>query len=300
MAARLTPAKARAVTDLTDLQPTPITLANGVILNYVRAGQGPVLIFIHGAMGDWRSWGPQWRAFTRHFDCISYSRRYSHPNPNRMPSPDHSALVDAEDLGLFLDALGIEKAILVGSSYGGFTALALAVAAPARVAALVAVEPPMMRYAEMEPEGAIVAARFRAETVVPAREAFARGDDAEGARTLTRGIGGKRPADAAPPPNTVMAARLQNMLAARMLALSSDEFPLLHPDALAALPMPILLMSGAQTAPVHAAIFRALRARMPNAQVVIVPGSGHSVSREMPDAFNAVVAGFLDAVSAPL
>ncbi|GAB4576577.1 MAG: hypothetical protein Tsb0019_00680 [Roseibium sp.] len=283
---------------LTDLTPEPVALPNGVVLNHVRQGSGPVLIFIHGAMGDWRSWEPQWEVFTASFDCIAYSRRYSFPNPNTMASPDHGAFVDAEDLVGLMDALEIGKAILVGSSYGAFTALALAVRAPERVAALAGVEPPMMRYAEMTTEGMRIAAAFREATVLPARAAFQRGDDEEGARILTSGIGaGRQRTD--PMPAGLMQARLQNIPAARMLSLSSDEFPLIPPQSLAALPVPVLLMSGAETAPVHAAIFREVSRHLPSsARVRVVEGCGHSVSRQNPDAFNREVLAFLEEVTA--
>ena len=126
-------------------------------------------------MGDWRAFGPQWQAFTAQFDCISYSRRYSHPNPNPMISRQHNALVDAEDLEGLMDELGIEKAVLVGSSYGGFTALAMAVRAPERVRAVVSVEAPMMRYALQTEGGARIARAFLEASADPAREAFERG-----------------------------------------------------------------------------------------------------------------------------
>lgn len=276
----------------TDLVPSKVELTTGVELHYVREGRGPVVILIHGAMGDWRSHAPQWEAFTAHYDCIAYSRRYSHPNQNTMPSPDHGAFVDAEDLLGLLDALGLDRAILVGSSYGAFTALALAATHPERVIALAGVEPPMMRYAEMDPEGAEIAAAFRATTVRDSRAAFERGDDLEGARILTSGIGGGA-RKVAEMPSKVMAARFQNIKAARMLALSSDEFPLIPPEVLADLPMPVFLMSGADTAPVHAAIFEAVSRRMPKARKLVVAGSGHSVSRMRPDVFNAEVLAFL-------
>ncbi len=279
-----------------EMTPDAVTLPNGVVLNYVRAGSGPIVIFIHGAMGDWRSWGGQWETFTAQYDCISYSRRYSFPNSNSMPSPDHGAFVEAEDLLGFMDALGLGKAILVGSSYGAFTALALASIAPERVVALAGVEPPMMRYAEMHEEGARIAAEFRETSVLPSRAAFARGDDAEGARLLTAGIGAGR-VRKDPMPEGVMKARMQNVVAARMLALSSDEFPLIKPDVLNSLRMPMLLMSGANTAPVHAAIFKGITAHLPDtARVRIVEGSGHSVSRQQPETFNREVLAFLDEV----
>lgn len=262
-----------------------------MVLNYVRAGSGPTLIFIHGAMGDWRSWSPQWDVFTRHFDCISYSRRYSAPNPNPMNSRDHNALVDAEDLDALMDVLAIDKAILVGSSYGGFTALAMAVRAPGRVRAVVSVEAPMMRYAEMSEDGANVVRAFRESTVIPAREAFERGDDAEGVRILTGGIVGRKTNDI---PAEILERRMQNARAARSLSLSNDEFPLLDPEALSRLPMPVLLMSGADTAPVHAAIFAAVVKAMPSARVRIVEGSGHSVSQQQPEIFNSEVLHFIE------
>lgn len=276
--------------DITGLPPKSVVLANGIILNYVRAGRGTPLIFIHGAMGDYRSWQPQWPGFIARFDCISYSRRYSYPNPNALEATNHNALVDAADLELFMDVLGLEKAILVGSSYGGYTALAMALRAPNRVRAVVAVEAPMMRYAMETAEGAAVAAEFLQNSAYPAREAFARGDDEAGVRILTGGIAGQAPEAVSP---VVLHRRMANVRAARSLALSEDEFPWLEPDRLAALPMPVLLISGACTAPVHAAIFRNLCKVMPLARVRVIPQSGHSVTQEQPQVFMSEVLEFL-------
>ena len=274
-----------------DLTPASVSLSSGIELNYVRGGSGgPIVIFIHGAMGDWRSWSPQWEAFSRHYECIAYSRRYSFPNPNPMESRKHNALVDAEDLEGFMDALGIDQAILVGSSYGGFTALAMAVRAPERVSAVVSVEAPMMRYAKMTREGAAIAEAFLEAAARPAREAFEQGDDQAGVLVLTGGIVGKSPDKM---PKDLLARRMQNAKAARSLSLSDDEFPLLEKEQLAQLSMPVLLMSGAETAPVHAAIFDAVAKAMPSAKTRIVDGSGHSVSQQQPEFFNATVLDFL-------
>lgn len=279
--------------DFEALTPRAWTLPSGVQLHTVREGQGRPLIFVHGAMGDWRSWAPQWPAFTAQFDCISYSRRYSHPNRNAMPSPDHSALHEAQDLLALMDAMALPQAVLVGSSYGGFTALALAVQAPERVAAVVAVEPPMMKYAALSTSGQAAAADFRARVIEPANAAFRRGEDALAAQIMTGGINGARDVVNQGP---AMARRLQNLQAMKMLALSSDEFPWLAPEALAALRMPLLLVAGAQTQPVHRAIFENLCAAMPQAQQHWVENAGHGVTREQPERFNALVQSFLAAL----
>ena len=259
-------------------------------LHTVREGRGTPLIFIHGAMGDWRSWAAQWHAFTPHFDCISYSRRYSFPNHNPMPSPDHGALHEAQDLLLLMDAMGIEQAVLVGSSYGAFTALALAVQAPERVQAIVAVEPPMMKYAHRSPEGHAVAEAFRRDVIEPANAAFRAGEDERAAQIMTGGINGGR---SAVNTGAAMERRLQNLRAMKMLALSSDEFPLLTPEQLAGLSMPVLLLAGRQTQRVHQAIFNNVRTVMPQARHAWVDGAGHGVTREQPDTFNRLALDFL-------
>ena len=241
-------------------------------------------------MGDWRAHAPEWDAFTQTYDCLSYSRRYSHPNPNPMDTRHHNALVDAQDLEYLMNALRIEKAILVGSSYGGFTALAMALRAPERVPAVVAVEAPMMRYALQSEHGTEIAQTFLATSATPARDAFERGDNATGVAILTGGIVGK---DARDIPAAVMERRMLNAKAARSLALSDDEFPWLEPSELASLPMPVMLLSGTETAPVHDAIFRAVAEAMPQAQAHKVEGAGHSVSQQTPEVFNRLVLDFL-------
>lgn len=278
-------------TVLESLSPRAWSLPNGVQLHAVRAGRGQPLVFIHGAMGDWRSWQAQWAAFSAHFDCISYSRRYSFPNQNTMPSPDHSALHEAQDLALLMDAMGLREAVLVGSSYGGFTALALALQAPERVRAVVAVEPPMMKYAERSAQGAAAAQAFREQVIAPANAAFARGEDALAAQIMTGGING---AGDTVNSGAAMARRLQNLTAMKMLALSRDEFPWLAPEALAALPMPVLLLAGRQTQAVHRAIFENVCAAMPQALHHWVDGAGHGVTREQPERFNQLVLDFLE------
>lgn len=276
---------------LDDLPLSKAVLPSGVELHYAISGTGPRLIFIHGAMGDWRSWEPQWDAFVAAgYQCLTYSRRYSFPNRNDMPSPDHGALQEAQDLAGLLDAIGWDNAILVGSSYGGFTALALAVARPERVMAVVAVEPPMMKYAEFSEAGRQARDAFRRETIEPANAAFRAGQDEEAGRIMTGGINGAVSAATTP---QAMQRRLQNLRAMRMLALSSDEFPLLSPAQVAALTMPVMLLSGQRTAPVHREIFNNLVQAMPAARVLRVPDAGHGVTREQPAVFNAQVLAFL-------
>lgn len=270
-----------------------VQLPSGVELHLVQGGQGEPLVFVHGVMGDWQSWAGQWPAFCARYRCISYSRRYNHPNRNTMPSPDHSALVEADDLLGLMDALGLARATLVASSYGAFVALAAAVREPGRVRALVAVEPAMLCYAEFSDSGRAELQRFRETVVAPANAAFRLGDDALGAQLMTGGIHapGASALSGAP-----LQRRLANAGAMRMLALSSNEFPLLPPAALGALPMPVLLVSGRDTPAIHAEVFRNVCAALPQAACAWVDGAGHAVALEQPGRFNRLALDFLQAL----
>lgn len=267
------------------------TTLGPLVFHHVEAGQGRPLVLVHGALGDWRTWAPQWPAFTPHFRTLSYSRRYSVPNGNTQPSPRHSALVEADDLAQLLQAWQATPAVLVGSSYGAFTALALAVAQPALVQALVLLEPPMLRWADRSAHGLAVRAAFDRDVRLPARAAFSRGDDSTAVQLLTGGIVGAAALQQLPP--QALQRRLENALAIRMLSLSDDEFPWIAPEAVAALPMPLLLMAGANTPAIHDVVFQALCAAAPQAEVHRIPDAGHGAARDNPAVFNQRVLDFL-------
>lgn len=266
-------------------------LDNGLVFHHAEAGQGAPLVFLHGVLGDWRTWAPQWEAFVPHYRCISYSRRYSVPNGNRAPSPDHSALAEADDLDALLEHWHASPAILAGASYGGYTALALAARRPERVRALVLVEPPLMTLADLSVEGRCVRQRFDDEIRLPARRCFEQGEDERAVWLLTEGILGS--GDLTMQTRAAMARRMENAESLRRVTLSSNEFPALDMARLAALEVPVLLLSGEHTPPIHDVVFGALCDALPGAERRKVPGAGHGVARDKPDLFNALVLDFL-------
>ncbi len=268
-----------------------VELPGGLEFHYVEAGQGAPLVFLHGVLGDWRTWAPQWAAFTPRYRCISYSRRYSTPNRNPQPSPDHSARVEAQDLQALLPLWQAEPAILVGSSYGAYTALALAVQRPQQVRALVLLEPPMLRWADRSAAGRAARAVFEREVRLPAREAFLRGDAEAAVRLLTGGIVGAEAARGLS--DEAMRTRMANERSIRMLTLSTDEFPWIAPEAVQALRMPVLLAAGSDTPAIHDTVFRNVCEVMTQAEVHRIPAAGHGAARDNPQAFNACVLDFL-------
>jgi len=60
-----------------------ITTDDDVKLYYEEAGSGTPIVFVHEFAGDWRSWEPQIRYFSRRYRCISYSARGYLPTRKR-------------------------------------------------------------------------------------------------------------------------------------------------------------------------------------------------------------------------
>jgi 3-oxoadipate enol-lactonase len=105
---------------------------NGARLWVEEEGGGPAVLFVHGGLGDLRLWEPQARALAHRFRCIRYDLRFW--GQSEAPGEPFSSVDDAVGL---LDALGVERAALVGLSLGGGLALDVTLAHPERVWALV-------------------------------------------------------------------------------------------------------------------------------------------------------------------
>jgi 2-hydroxymuconate-semialdehyde hydrolase len=114
-------------------------LANGIQTNYHEHGQGEPVLLIHGSgpgVTGWANWRLTIPALAENFHVIApdivgfgYTERPADVQYNMETWLNHI-------LG-FMDALGIEKAHVVGNSFGGGLALAMAIRAPQRVGRLV-------------------------------------------------------------------------------------------------------------------------------------------------------------------
>jgi 3-oxoadipate enol-lactonase len=103
-----------------------------------EAGDGPAVLFLHFGLGDHRVFEPEVRALAGEFRCVAYDRRFF--GRTEAPAEPYSDVADA--IGL-LDALGIERAALVGLSGGGKLALDVAHAHPQRVSAVAHIAAPV-------------------------------------------------------------------------------------------------------------------------------------------------------------
>ncbi len=120
---------------------TAITAAEGPVrtarltLQVRRAGDGPALLFLGGSNTDFRlRCAVMGSDLPQHFDVITYEPRglaRSDAPPGNWTMRDY-----AEDAVGLLDALDIDRAFVLGESFGGMTALHMAALSPDRVQAL--------------------------------------------------------------------------------------------------------------------------------------------------------------------
>jgi pimeloyl-ACP methyl ester carboxylesterase len=116
-----------------------VELSDGLRIHYTQAGEGPDLVLIHGLTGNLAVWHlhivpllwDRFRVTTYDLRGHGYSS---------MPPTGYDADHMAEDLVGLLDALAIERAALVGHSYGADIALYAANLHPERVERIVAIE----------------------------------------------------------------------------------------------------------------------------------------------------------------
>ncbi len=110
-----------------------VQLGTGYATAVTDEGTGPPLVLIHGTPLDLRAWSGLQPLLRSHFRVISYDLR-GHGSARDSPAFGYPAL--SRDVIALLDRLGIERAHLLGHSYGGQVAQTAALTYPERVSAL--------------------------------------------------------------------------------------------------------------------------------------------------------------------
>ena len=82
------------------------------------SGQGTPVVFVHEYAGDWRTWEPQMRHFSRAHRCVTYSQRGYPPSDVPDDRRQYSQDIFRDDVVAVMDALKIDKAHVVGHSMG--------------------------------------------------------------------------------------------------------------------------------------------------------------------------------------
>lgn len=113
---------------------TGFLAVDGGNLYYEVEGAGEAVVLIHGFLGNLRMWDPQAQALASSYRVIRCDMRGFGRS-----TTDHVEFAYWADVAALLDHLGVDRAHIVGQSFGGSIALDLALARPARVATLTSV-----------------------------------------------------------------------------------------------------------------------------------------------------------------
>ena len=246
------------------------------MIPFDEAGSGAAVILLHAGVADRRMWedllpdlaAAGFRAVA--FDLPGFGDAEVEPGPQ----------APWNDVLMAMNELGIERAALVGNSFGAAIALRVAVVAPARVDALVLVGTPMPG----EPSDRLAAA-WEAE-----EEALVRGD-------VDAAVEAVAEAWTKPGPVRDLVEEMQRR--AFELQLEAGEVedapdPVEEdPESLTRIGVPLLAIAGAEDMPDFVTGADTLARVVPGARHVVVEGAGHLVPLEAPDEFRALLIDFL-------
>ncbi len=163
---------------------------NGADLVYLEQGQGTPVVFVHGAFSDHRAWEGQREAVAQRYRYIALTQRYFGTAPWPDSGEKYSLATHADDLAVFIRELRTGPVHVVGWSYGGAIALALAVQHPELVKSLFLHEPSLATFVT-DPADVKAAGEDRRDMTAPAAGASKAGDTAGAVRLFFDGVNGQ-------------------------------------------------------------------------------------------------------------
>jgi len=109
-------------------------------VSYREAGSGPALCLLHGISSQSGSWVHQLDTLAARFHVVAWDAP-GYGGSDRLPANAPASSDYADSLAGLLDALSIERMLLVGSSFGALIAGAFAANRPERVVGMVLLSP---------------------------------------------------------------------------------------------------------------------------------------------------------------
>jgi 3-oxoadipate enol-lactonase len=113
----------------------PTVETNGIQTYYEEYGEGPPIVFLHGAWGDHRLWAEQVQSLTKDYRLIVYDLR-GHGRTGGSAVDSYTIRLYVDDLNALITTLDLDKPAICGRSMGGFVALTYAATYPDTISAL--------------------------------------------------------------------------------------------------------------------------------------------------------------------
>jgi 3-oxoadipate enol-lactonase len=263
------------------LQSAKLKITGGEIA-YDTAGSGPTVVFLHGGFLDRRSWDAQVGPFAKQFRVVRYDIR-----PFGESSAPEEAYNVPDDLLRLLDHLKVDRAHLVGHSFGGGVALDFALQHPDRVNTLTLVAAPPSGFQPPQDELKQISAIFAA---------VKDGDDAIVKAWLAHpmwSVARTRPAVV----KELDAITRRNLAPFRM---PFAPYVPMKPAAITRLGevrAPTLVIIGDRDMPSIKQSAQIVTKEIKGAVLKVIPGADHALPFGWADEFNAAVLSFLSTAS---
>jgi pimeloyl-ACP methyl ester carboxylesterase len=236
--------------------------ADGFGIRYMEGGEGVPLVHLHGAGGLRLT--PAHELLARRFRVVAFEMPGFGTSPLNTRTESMPEL--ASTMARAIDKIGLDNFNLMGTSFGGKTALWLALQATQRVLALVLEAPAAIRQEGAEPPAGTPEEIARRLYAHPERLA------------------------SIPPIDPALRAKTQPLVE-RLLGPHRDAD---LENRLQDLPTPTLVLFGTLDRVIAPAMGRIYKDLMPNCHLVFVYDAAHAISTDRPEAFTEVVSDFLE------
>ena len=257
----------------------PSVRVHGLEIAYRRAGEGPALVFLHGALADGRVWERQLAGLADEFTVVAWDEPGAGGSSD--PPEDFTLAGYADCLAGFIDELDLGPARVAGLSWGGVVALELFRRHPRCVAALVLADTYAGWKGSLSEEECAARLQAAARLMTLPRDEFI--------RTFLPGVlGGRAPAHAADELFAIMADFRPINVRITSAAVGACD----HRDLLPRIDVPTLLVWGEDDERSPLSVAEQFRVAIPGARLRVIPEAGHVSNMEQPERFNAEVRAF--------
>ncbi len=250
-------------------------------ISWRECGEGEPIVFLHGLGGSRTAWEPQLASLGEHFRCIAWD----------MPGYGASAPIEPLSFGVLADAVmrlldhaELDRAHLVGESFGGMHALHTALRHPDRLSRLV-----LLNTSPAFGLDGTRADDWRRARLEPLDAGLEPSDFAEDVLTATAGPGLGSEMLAM---RVAAFARINSSgLKASIMCLPSHNLL----DRLSEVDAPSLVIAGELDAETPVSYSQRLVDGLARSELVVLPGIGHLSASESPEQVNTLIRHFLTA-----
>jgi pimeloyl-ACP methyl ester carboxylesterase len=258
---------------------------NGTKLHYEIAGSGQPIIFVHGWGLDRRSWNYQFEEYSKHYQVIRYDQRGFGRSAEPVSGEEYS---HAEDLRALMDHLNIEKAHLIGHSFGGRHVTILSILYPERVLSLTFADGILPGY--QAPEDSAELMEWISETWRLGREV---GVEAAKERFFYNSPEGVLNHALSNPKSAVIFEEMIRDYSGYNWTIDNNYVEPHIIDRLSEIEFPTLVMVAELDPKYYHDLANYQHEHIPGSKKVILNGVGHGLMMENPESFNREVLSFL-------